>query len=161
MTVPDAPRDQDHADVVAMPPLIYLVSLVAGAVAKWLFGGAIAPGSALRVGAGTLIFVAAVFVVVWFARVFKQSGQDRSPRTPTPQLVTRGLYRFSRNPAYVSLTAIQIGLGLLFDNIWILAFLLPVLVVMHYGVIVPEEDYLERKFGEDYLRYKTRVRRWL
>jgi protein-S-isoprenylcysteine O-methyltransferase Ste14 len=154
-------EEKDHADVVAMPPLVYLIAVLAGIVAKWLFGGAIAPGSSLRVVAGTAVLLVGVLVGFWFARVFSRSGQDRNPRTPTPALVTDGLYAFSRNPAYVSLTLIQMGIALLLDNAWILAALVPVLILMHYGVILREEAYLERKFGEEFLQYKARVRRWL
>jgi protein-S-isoprenylcysteine O-methyltransferase Ste14 len=161
MNVPETPAPQDHAEVVAMPPLLYFISLVAGVVAKWVFGGAMAPGSTLRVALGVLLMIVGVSGALWFWKIFERTGQDRSPRTPTPEIVTQGPYAYSRNPAYVSLSALQIGLGLLLDNVWILLFLVPVLFVMHYGVILREEAYLERRFGEEYLRYKERVRRWL
>lgn len=144
-----------------MPPLLYLGALVAGVVAKWLLGGSIAPGSGLRLAAGTVLAAAGVAVGLWFSRVFERAGQDRSPRTPTPAIVSDGLYRYSRNPAYVSLTALLLGLGLLLDNAWLLGLAVPVVLVMHFGVILREEAYLERKFGDEYLRYKGQVRRWL
>ncbi len=60
-----------------------------------------------------------------------------------------------------SQTAIYIGAGVMADAGWVLALLGPLLVVMHYGVIAREERYLERKFGDEYLRYKAKVRRWI
>ena len=144
-----------------MPPLLYLGALVTGVVAKGLLGGSIAPGSTLRLVAGAGLAVAGIVVGVGFSRVFARAGQDRSPRTPTPAIVSDGLYRWSRNPAYVSLTAILLGLGLLLDNAWLLVIAIPVVLVMHFGVILREEAYLERKFGDEYLRYKAQVRRWL
>lgn len=153
--------ESDHADVVVLPPLLYLSSVLAGALTQWLLGGSIAAGSGLRVAAGAVFLITGLAGAVGFSRTFARAGQDRSPRTSTPSIVTDGLYRYSRNPAYVSLTAIQVGLALLFDNPWMLALLVPVLAIMHYGVILREEAYLERKFGDAYLAYKARVRRWL
>lgn len=161
MTEPARTDSEAHADVVAMPPLIYLISVLAGVVASWLFGGTIAGGSSFLLLAGGVLLVAGLAGSLRFVRVFQQMGQDRNPRTATPRLAVDGIYGVSRNPAYVSITAIQIGLALLLDNPWILAALLPALVVMHYGVILREEAYLERTFGEEYQSYKARVRRWL
>lgn len=151
----------DHADVVAMPPVIYLASIVLGVVARIVFGGAILPHSLPRLLAGAVLFVAGVAGGFVFVAVFRRTGQDRSPRTPTDTLSLDGPFRTTRNPAYVSLTVTQIGLAFLLDNPWLLAVLVPVLLLMHFGVVLREEAYLERKFGEEYLAYKRRVRRYL
>ena len=82
-------------------------------------------------------------------------------RRPTIALVTTGPFRFSRNPSYLSLSLLYIGIGIAMDSIWVLAMIIPVVVVTHVTVIVREERYLERVFGEDYRRYKASVRRWL
>ena len=79
----------------------------------------------------------------------------------TRLLITSGPYRYSRNPAYVSLTVILLGLGLLLNNAWLLLVAIPVVAIMNYGVIHREEAYLERTFGDEYLRYKAGVRRWI
>lgn len=152
---------KDHANVVVLPPILYLGSVLAGVVTKWAFGGSVAPDSTLRWLAGLLLLVFSVAVSLRFARLFSETGQDKNPNTPTPSLVTHGLYSFSRNPAYVGLTGIQLALALLLDNVWILVLLVPTLLVMHTGVIWREESYLERKFGDEYRRYKNTVRRWL
>ncbi len=151
----------DHADVIVMPPALYLVSLVLGVVAKGILGGTILPGSTLRTLAGVVSLGVGIGFVIWFSRAFEASGQDRSPREPSPEILTHGLYRYSRNPAYVGLTAILAGLGLLLDNPWILLAVIPTVLIMQYGVIHREEAYLERTFGEEYRAYKARVRRWL
>jgi protein-S-isoprenylcysteine O-methyltransferase Ste14 len=151
----------DHADVVALPPVIYGVALVAGVVVKLALGGSIAVDSWLRLGVGIVALVLGAIGSLRFARIFQAAGQDKDPRTPTPALVTDGIYARSRNPAYVSLTLLQVGLACVLDNVWILVFLFPVLVLIHFGVILREEAYLERKFGDEYRSYKARVRRWI
>jgi protein-S-isoprenylcysteine O-methyltransferase Ste14 len=155
------PAAPDHAQVVVLPPLVYLGSLLVGAAARWLVALPLPLARGLRWSLGGILLAGGIAVSVAFARAFARTGQDRNPNTPTPSLITTGLYRYSRNPAYVALTAIQVAIGLLFDNGWILLVLIPVLLVMHYGVILREEAYLERKFGEEYARYKASVRRWL
>ncbi|MCH7635332.1 MAG: isoprenylcysteine carboxylmethyltransferase family protein, partial [Proteobacteria bacterium] len=67
----------------------------------------------------------------------------------------------SRNPMYLALSLLYAGIGIAADGPWTLALLVPLLLVMHYGVIIREERYLERKFGDDYRRYKSTTRRWL
>src|ERR1051326_7978762 len=76
-------------------------------------------------------------------------------------IVTEGPFRFTRNPLYVGGTAAYIGLGLGFNLAWALILLVPMLFLLSWGIIRREERYLEKKFGETYLAYKTRVRRWL
>ena len=90
---------------------------------------------------------------------FHRAGTTFDPRKATTALITGGPYRFSRNPSYVSLSLLYVGVGIAADSIWILGLFIPTLAVMHYGVICREERYLENKFGEEYLRYKRTVRR--
>ncbi len=151
----------DHANVVVLPPILYLGSLLAGAAVQWFVPVRLPLAEALRWSLGVLLLGGGLAVAVMFVRAFKRTGQDPHPNTPSALLITTGLYRYSRNPAYVAFAVIQLALGLLFNNAWILLALMPVLLVMHYGVILREEIYLGRKFGEEYLRYKASVRRWI
>ena len=83
------------------------------------------------------------------------------PRKSVARLVTHGPFRFTRNPSYLSFAVYYVGIASLVNTRWPL-FLLPlVLLVVQRGVIEREEQYLERKFGQEYLRYKARVRRWI
>ncbi|NIW25479.1 MAG: DUF1295 domain-containing protein, partial [Gammaproteobacteria bacterium] len=78
----------------------------------------------------------------------------------TTAIVSDGVFGFSRNPIYVSDTILYIGLGLILDTWWALIFTPIVIWIMSTGVIAREEAYLEKKFGNDYLEYKRKVRRW-
>jgi protein-S-isoprenylcysteine O-methyltransferase Ste14 len=62
---------------------------------------------------------------------------------------------------YVWITLLYVGVAIWVNTVWPLPFLPVILIVMHYGVIVREEAYLERTFGEEYRQYRQRVRRWL
>jgi protein-S-isoprenylcysteine O-methyltransferase Ste14 len=72
-----------------------------------------------------------------------------------------GPFRHTRNPGYLSLTMIYAGLASLANALWAILLLPAALLVIQRGVIEREERYLERRFGEEYLRYKARVRRWI
>jgi protein-S-isoprenylcysteine O-methyltransferase Ste14 len=80
---------------------------------------------------------------------------------PTTALVTEGPFRYSRNPIYVALTLLYVGVALLINALWILLLVVPAVLVLRYGVIAREEAYLTRKFGDAYRQYTTQVRRWL
>ncbi|HEU0028352.1 MAG TPA: isoprenylcysteine carboxylmethyltransferase family protein [Ktedonobacterales bacterium] len=77
------------------------------------------------------------------------------------QLVTTGIYRVSRNPMYVSNALIYGGLASLFSVTWALVFLPLLIILTQVVVILPEERFLTRHFGDEYRAYKSRVRRWL
>jgi protein-S-isoprenylcysteine O-methyltransferase Ste14 len=156
----DVPCD-DHANVIVMPPLLYLGAIIAGIAAHWIAPLQIPVQAPLRWALGAVLLAGGIVAALAFARAFEHSGQDKNPNTPTPAIISGGLYRYSRNPAYVSLTAVLVGLGLLLNNAWILLSAIPVVAIMHYGVILREEAYLERSFGDEYLRYRAGVRRWL
>jgi protein-S-isoprenylcysteine O-methyltransferase Ste14 len=76
-------------------------------------------------------------------------------------MVTQGPFQYTRNPAYLSMTMIYTGISSLANALWAILLLPVALQVIQRGVIEREERYLERKFGEEYLRYKARVRRWI
>ncbi|MBM3597638.1 MAG: isoprenylcysteine carboxylmethyltransferase family protein [Alphaproteobacteria bacterium] len=153
----------DLPGVVARPPLIYGAGLALGFAleAVWPLSWpaavsrqvAIALGLAL-IAAGGGIFVAAV---VRMMRV----GTNVPTWRPTTALVTDGVFARSRNPIYVAFAFIHGGIAFAAGNAWMLVLLVPALALIHWGVVLREERYLERKFGAAYLDYKSRVRRWL
>jgi protein-S-isoprenylcysteine O-methyltransferase Ste14 len=83
------------------------------------------------------------------------------PWKPTSTIITTGVYRFSRNPIYLAFAIINVGIGFLLNSGWILFSVVALIPLLQVVVISREERYLETKFGEDYLQYKRRVRRWI
>ena len=151
----------DTAHVLAPPPLIFL-----GAVALGLAVQAVWPlplfahGLVARVVGGGLIIAGLTLsgaVMYHFGRV----GTPVIPWRETRRLVVSGPYRFSRNPDYLGQALVVGGLGLLLALPWVMPALILSLLIVRYGVIAREERYLERRFGEEYRRYRGRVRRWL
>jgi protein-S-isoprenylcysteine O-methyltransferase Ste14 len=154
----------DRPGVIVRPPLLYLGAAAAGAVLDALWPATILPRglpALVQYPVGAALILAGLALVVACARRFLAAGTNVPTTRPTTAIVTSGLYRFSRNPIYVGLTLAYLGIAVAADSAWILALVVPVLLVMRYGVIAREERYLDEKFGDDYRRYKGSVRRWL
>jgi protein-S-isoprenylcysteine O-methyltransferase Ste14 len=83
------------------------------------------------------------------------------PNRPASALATGGPYHFTRNPMYVGMALLYIGLALVLNTAWPLVFLPLVLLIIDAAVIRREERYLISAFGEEYRAYCSRVRRWL
>ncbi len=110
---------------------------------------------------GGILLAAGIFLAMWGRRVMERAGTNVNPTLPSTALVATGPFLFSRNPLYVALTLMYVGLALLANALWVLVLIVPVLVVLHYGVVRREERYLETKFGDAYREYRSRVRRYL
>ncbi len=153
-------RSDDTAGVIAPPPLIYLAALLVGLAIDYVWPAAFLPATVQYIAGGTLI-VAGLAVALTATRLFTKAGTNFRPDRPSTALVLAGPYRYSRNPMYVSLTMTHLGIAIAIDSLWLIAMVVPALIVLSIGVIAREELYLEAKFGEAYGNYKSRVRRWL
>ncbi len=89
-----------------------------------------------------------------------QSPADRA-RVPVPEIIERGPYRFTRNPMYLLMVLVCMGVSVVLANALILLLTPLAAWILERLAILPEEAYLERKFGQPYNRYRKRVRRWL
>lgn len=150
----------DNAGVIARPPFLYLGTLLAAIALDWIFPAPL-PEHGLRFPLAGLLVVAGLGLVATCFRRFKAAGTNVPTWMPTTALVVAGPYRFSRNPIYLALTLVYLGLAVGYGSVWPLILLAPLLVVMRYGVIGREERYLEGKFGESYRAYCSSVRRWI
>ena len=151
----------DHANVIAPPPLIYLGFLSAGLLLDW--GWPVAAPLAASPRPWLALALAGVGVVIALAAFaqFRKAKTNVQPHKPTTAIITAGPYAYTRNPLYVALALFHGAVAIAAGNVWALLLLAPALLVVRYFVIAREERYLEAKFGEEYLRYKARVRRWL
>lgn len=155
--------DRDTAGVIARPPLLYAGSFLAGVALDYLWPLdllGVLPATPRYAVAAALFLIGAAFAFPAFFR-FKAAGTNIPTNRSTTALVTTGPYRFSRNPIYIGLTLAYVSIAVATGAVWSLILLVPLLVVMRYGVIAREEAYLRRKFGPDYESYTASVRRWL
>ena len=150
----------DKPGAIAPPPLIFLPCLLIGMAVDYVWPVAVLQLN-IRIVAGGILILFSFVPVIWAVRHFRKEKTSFDVRKPASRLITSGPFQWSRNPIYVAMTMLIFGIAVAMDSIWVLLSLLPALVVMHYGVIIREEAYLERKFGQDYIDYKSKVRRWI
>lgn len=153
-------RQQEGIDIIAPPPLIYGLAILVAGLLTWIWPLAIGSHAAIA-WAGAGLFAAGFALNIWGVIVLHRAETAINPYHSASSLVATGPFRFSRNPLYVALTMILAGLSLLFNSVWGLVVLPPVLAIMHYGVILREERDLQVQFGQAYRDYCARVRRYL
>lgn len=157
--VPVADHSKDSPGVFACPPLLFLGGLGLGLCCQWLMPLRPFPPGPSRIE-GVVFCFAAIGLGVWGSATMRRAGTNVRPDRPAIALVTGGPFRFSRNPLYLSLTTLYLGITLYFDALWLLIMLVPVLAFVHWRIVLREERYLEARFGDAYRAYKARVRRW-
>ncbi|MGC4110582.1 MAG: isoprenylcysteine carboxylmethyltransferase family protein [Nocardioides sp.] len=153
----------DSGDTVAFrlwPPVAIGVPFVAGWIVTGVAGDPVHLGH-WRVVAGWLLVV---LFAVWNGTalwLFARHQTGLLPGQPTLSMIEAGPYRWSRNPLYVGLLALYLGLVLLVPTFWGLVLFPAAVLLVLWGAILPEERYLHARFGAAYDDYRRRVRRWL
>jgi protein-S-isoprenylcysteine O-methyltransferase Ste14 len=145
------------------PPVLFLACLIIGlALDRVLPLAFLLPEAALVRGAagGALIVLGATFFVMG-VRNFSRASTPVPSTQPARTLVTSGIHGLSRNPIYVAMFFLYVGIAVAARSPWVLVLALPLAITMRYGVVAREEAYMERRFGDAYRDYKMRVRRWL
>ncbi len=153
----------ESSGVRIFPPGVYLAGLIVGYAVQWLWPLPIDPGRgvlSVRV-IGVVVIVVAVVLQASAVMTFRRLGTPINPTKPSTTLALAGPYRFTRNPMYLGLALLLAGLALVGNALWPLLAVIPCVWIIHTQVIAREEAYLERKFGDDYRTFKSRVRRWL
>src|SRR5262245_18111700 len=152
---------QDVAKLgIVRPPLVYLAALVIGVLIQLVRPLPFFPRT-LAAPLGVFLVVVAVVLFAFSVRRFRVAGTPVPARKATTAIVRTGPYGFSRNPIYLAFSLFQLGIAIWVNSVWLLATLIGAVALIHTVVIPKEEQYLERKFGAQYLEYKMSVRRWL
>ena len=151
----------DTAQVIIRPPLAWGLAVIAGLALNWLAPLPFLPADLPAGWLGAMAFVLALALFAWAIVTITGAGSNVPTNRPTTTIVESGPYRFTRNPIYLGMFLGLIGLAIAFDNLWLLIMLVPFALLIRYGVVPREEAYLERKFGNVYRGYRSRVRRWL
>jgi protein-S-isoprenylcysteine O-methyltransferase Ste14 len=110
---------------------------------------------------GALLFVGGFAFGFPAIRGMLKAKTSPNPHRPTNALVFDATYRITRNPMYLGMLISYSGLSIFFQNPWFVLFLPFLILLFTTWVIIPEEKYLESKFGKEYLDFKARVRRWI
>ena len=161
------PNDEPDAMGLGVPPppVVFFGPLVLGLLLNRKLPAPFLPHRSSRI-LGLPLLSSGLLLGGWFYRTMKRAGtpiigEPFVPGRPTSSLVTDGPFRYTRNPGYLGLALLYAGIAVLRNALWAILLLPVVVYVIQREVIGREESYLERTFGEEYLAYKARVRRWV
>jgi protein-S-isoprenylcysteine O-methyltransferase Ste14 len=151
-----------HPGVNFPPPFLFVGGFLVGWLLHRVFPLRVpaAESDAMNT-AGWILIIAGLALGFWAQATFRRHRTTIIPNRPASAMVTSGPYAYSRNPMYLSLTTLYMGLSLLTAMLWPIIVLPIVLVLLTVLVIRREERYLESAFGADYDEFRRRVRRWV
>jgi protein-S-isoprenylcysteine O-methyltransferase Ste14 len=142
------------------PPLYFLAGLIImillnsfAPIARWLYY----PWRCI----GIIFIVAGVFLSVGSAILFRRLGTNPIPGTRATLIVTKGAFRYTRNPMYLGLTITLIGTSILLGTISPLLVIPIFFIILHTQFVLREEKWMEEWLGQPYLDYKSKTPRWL
>lgn len=150
----------DNANVRIHPPVLMLIHLVTVFLLEWLVPLPLPVPSLVYVIGWIVVFLGLV-TAFGALRQMIQAHTSPDPHSPTTSVVTTGVFRFTRNPIYVGYLCVLISIPLIFGNYWGLVAAPVQVYLFNRLIITREESYLSGKFGQDYLDYKSKVRRWV
>lgn len=155
--------ETDVPDVITRPPFLFLGALLLGLVLDRVAGlpFRIPGGDLAHAITGASLVLGGLAIGITGIRNFTRAGTPVRSVHPTQALVTTGIHGRTRNPIYIGMFLVYLGLAVAAHSPWALLLTVPLALLIRWGVVAREEAYLERRFGGAYLEYKSRVRRWL
>src|SRR5271166_2886606 len=142
----------DAPSVKIIPPLVYLAGIVIGFLASIWMPTKVVPNLLAWTVGGILVFCGAVLTGSAVLK-FKDAGTTVRPDRAAGTLVIACPYKITRNPMYLGLAFVYAGIAIAGQSVWALILLAVVLIIVQRGAIEPEEAFLEKRFGADYLSY--------
>jgi len=158
--IPSLRRDPDTPDLLVFPPILLGGAMLLGALLDWLHPVPLLPPVPAWVS-GAALFVLSATLGVTAQKALNRAGTNIRPDQPTIALVTDGPYRRTRNPLYLAGLGVYLGVGCFINGLAPFLLFVPLVALLHRGIVLREERYLAAKFGEPYRAYLTQVRRWL
>ena len=153
---------KDSAAIRIPPPVFFFVCLGCGLLLEFFF-----PTHLISLSPIPRVIVGCIFILIsiYFAGsaffVLIKNKTTFNPAKSTTKIVTDGAYRFSRNPLYLSLLLLLCGIAVLRFSLWLFSAIPILYILFLFKAVKPEESYLSKKFGEEYLNYSAKVRRWI
>ena len=152
--------NSEAPNVKIIPPLVYLAGIVIGLLASIWMPTKVGPNLLAWTVGGILAVCGAVLTGSALLK-FKDVGTTVRPDRAASTLVIAGPYKITRNPMYLGLALVYLGIAIAGQSVWALILLPVVLIIIQRGAIEPEEAFLEKRFGAAYVSYKEQVRRWI
>ncbi len=142
-----------------LPPHYFFLALIAMSTLGYFSEQSLLPGMWYLIGIAPITL--GLIVAGGAAWQFSKAETNIVPLTKSTTLVASGMFTFTRNPMYVGMVAVLVGTALLLNELWPWLVIVPFWFVIRLRFVRHEETLMEETFGEQYVEYKARVRRWL
>ena len=155
--------DSAHKSNWEIAEVVFGVPFLIGIAIQFIVPFSFPPGILRKalIPVGIILIITGIGLVVLARREFARFSQPTDPGHPTSKVVKTGAFAISRNPLYLGGALVFLGAVLALNLLWALVMLLLSIILCHYVLIIPEEQYLAAKFGDEYKEYTTSVHRWL
>lgn len=152
----------ESSSPIPWPPILLAILALAASILTWAAPVRFLPAFGwLWPLLGILLGAAGIAAAIAALTGFRRAGTTVRVDLPSTALVETGIYRYSRNPIYLGMAAVLVGLAVGFNALWFLLAAAVFVVAVQKLAIGPEEAHLERRFGASYRVYKQRVPRWI
>lgn len=146
--------------IIPVPLVYFLAASVAYLLHFYFPMTAFDPAGWLRVVI-IILFISCTLVMLWALLTMLAAKTSPNPYLTPQHLTANGPYHYSRNPMYLAISGLYLAFALFINSVWFFLFFIPAIILIKYAVILREEVYLDKRFGQQYRDYKKRVRRWL
>ena len=146
--------------MIDSPPVVFVFPFALGKALQWIIPIFAIPWVA-GISLGFVCIIPAIIILIAARKAFREHRTTMLPNHRSRKLLVKGPFRYTRNPLYLGIILLYAGLAFGTGSVWSLLFLPLVIIWLYYVAIFPEEKNLEQQFGEEYIRYKKSVRRWL
>ena len=144
------------------PPILFFSLILIGFIAQRLFPfNLMFDKLSIRLIVGTPILMASGLIAINALLNMIKHKTDITFNNPTTKFIVEGSFRYTRNPLYLSLLLVMGSIVLFANSAWHLIALVLLFILFNFGIVAREEKYLIEIFGEEYIHYKSRVRRWI
>ncbi len=159
---PDLDKNKQDTPAVHIPPPIIVAGFLSvGLASDYYLGNQFGQAATWLVYTGIGLCVLGFVLAGWCAVLYLQAKTSILPHTADSNMIDTGPFGRSRNPIYLSMLLVFVGISVAANAPSALLFVVPTYFALRYYVIEREEAYLTRRFGDEYTSYKARVRRWL
>ncbi len=150
-----------HKNIFQTSDFITYSTITIALILEWFLPTTLKINTTLSITIGILLIIIAWTIIFTAKYQFKKHDQKSGPNNETTLLIQSGLFAHTRNPIYVGVLLISPALGLIIGSIWLLLATIPIFFLIQHFLIIPEENYLKTKFGDTYIEYCKKVRRWV